>query len=93
MEQIQATSTAFAAILADGQVVTWGNPTSGGDNSGVQDQLKSVQELHATDTAFAAILADGTVVAWGNPEQGGSKTSAIRSDEKGLRRMWQKELI
>jgi alpha-tubulin suppressor-like RCC1 family protein len=71
VEQIQATSDAFAAILADGSVVTWGNPDNGGDCSAVQDQLRNVQQIQATDFAFVAILADGSVVAWGKPESGG----------------------
>jgi hypothetical protein len=40
VQQIQATSEAFAAILLDGSVVAWGNPEFGGDGSAVQDQLK-----------------------------------------------------
>ena len=64
-------SRAFAAILADGSVVTWGEPESGGDSSEVQDQLKGVQQVQATKRAFAAILADGSVVTWGHPEYGG----------------------
>ena len=39
---------AFAAILADGLVVTWGDPGYGGDSSEVQDQLKGVQQIQAT---------------------------------------------
>ena len=31
--------SAFATILGDGSVVTWGNADSGGDSSAVQDQL------------------------------------------------------
>ena len=42
VRQIQATTSAFAAILEDGSVVTWGYPGEGGDSSAVQDQLKSV---------------------------------------------------
>ena len=42
VQQIQATSQAFAAILGDGSLVTWGNAGTGGDSSAVQDQLKSV---------------------------------------------------
>ena len=42
VRQVQATRAAFAAILEDGSVVTWGNPRWGGDSSAVQDQLKSV---------------------------------------------------
>ena len=65
MQQIQATNMAFAAILADGSVIAWGNIDHGGDCSAVQDQLRNVQQIQATNTAFAAILADGSVIAWG----------------------------
>ena len=43
MQQIQATFTAFAAILGDGSVVTWGAAGGGGDSSSVQHQLNYVQ--------------------------------------------------
>ena len=56
--QIQAADRAFAAILEDGCVVTWGDGRFGGDSSAVQDQLKGVQKVQATGTAFAAILED-----------------------------------
>ena len=66
VEQIQAAmDSAFAAILADGSVVAWGDAYHGGDSSAVRDQLKDVQQIHATGRAFAAILADGSVVTWG----------------------------
>ena len=46
VQQIQATKAflggAFAAILDDGSVVTWGDARHGGDSSAVQDQLKNV---------------------------------------------------
>ena len=59
---------AFAAILGDGSVVTWGDADSGGDSSAVQDQLRDVQQIQASHTAFAAILGDGSVVTWGNAD-------------------------
>ena len=37
VEQIQATASAFAAILADRSVVTWGAADGGGDSSAVRD--------------------------------------------------------
>jgi len=65
----------FAALLADGSVITWGKPELGGDSSAVQDQLRNVQQLHATDCgAFAALLADGSVVTWGHPDWGGDSS-------------------
>ena len=45
VKQIQATSAAFAAILADGSVVTWGAAGFGGDCSAVHDQLRGVQQI------------------------------------------------
>ena len=60
VQQIQATSRAFAAILENGSVVTWGHADFGGDSSGVRDELRGVQQIQATDGAFAAILEDGS---------------------------------
>ena len=79
MQQIQATHHAFAAILADGSVVTWGNPDRGGDSSAVRDKLKGVQQIQRTSQAFAAILADGSVVTWGHAEDGGD-SSAVQHE-------------
>jgi hypothetical protein len=62
---------AFAAILEDGSVVTWGDLGCGGDSSEVQDPLVNVKQLQATGYAFAAILADGSVVTWGDRAWGG----------------------
>ena len=40
VQQVQATASAFAAVLVDGSVVTWGNAEVGADSSAVQTQLK-----------------------------------------------------
>ena len=42
VQQVQATSYAFAAILAGGSVVTWGSPCKGGDSSAVAAQFAYV---------------------------------------------------
>eukprot|EP00434_Breviolum_minutum_P033555 symbB.v1.2.029692.t1/scaffold3283.1/size59811/3 len=83
VQQIQATHYAFAAILEDGSVVTWGVPHSGSCSSAVQDQLKGVQKIQAANYAFAAILGDGSVVTWGNPDYGGD-SSAVGDQLKGV---------
>ena len=67
-------NSAFAAILADGSVVTWGKPNYGGDSSRVQNQLRNVQQISATDSAFAAILAGGSVVTRGDRAYGGDSS-------------------
>ena len=72
VQQICSTGRAFAAILADGKVVTWGRPDRGGDSSGVQDQLRHVQQI--CGSTGAAILADGSMMAWGNPDHGGDSS-------------------
>lgn len=44
---IQPSSFAFAAILENGSVVTWGEPMSGGDCSRVRQHLQDVQQAGA----------------------------------------------
>lgn len=77
---------AFAAILANGSVVTWGNPKHGGDCSSVRNQLRYVQQLQAADVAFAAILTDGSVVTWGNPKRGGD-SSAVQGQLRNVQQI------
>ena len=36
VRQVSASSYAYAAVRGDGTVVTWGDPTSGGDSSSVE---------------------------------------------------------
>eukprot|EP00435_Cladocopium_sp_Y103_P036301 s1310_g9.t1 len=83
VQQINASSRAFAAILADGSVVTWGHPDHGGDSSEVQDQLKGVHQVQASACAFAGILADGSVVTWGHPDYG-ADSSEVQDQLKGV---------
>ena len=64
--QASGNVAAFAAILGDGSVLTWGSAGHGGDSSAVQDQLKNVSQIQASDCAFAALLGNGRVVTWGN---------------------------
>ena len=54
VQQIQASDYAFAAILGDGSVVSWGDAAKGGDSSAVQAKLKNVQQIQACSSAFAA---------------------------------------
>ena len=72
VQQIQAAQAAFAAILGDGSVVTWGHDDFGGNSHAVQGQLKDVQQIQASLHAFAAILGDGSVVTWGDARMGGN---------------------
>merc|ERR1712134_226479 len=69
VQSIYSTTSAFAALKADGSVVTWGE---------AKDQAKAVSEpltklresgavtsITRNDNAIAALKADGSVVAWG----------------------------
>ena len=55
-QQIQATLSVFAAILAEGSVMT---------GAMVTGQLVCVGQIQATQGAVAAVLEDGSVVTWG----------------------------
>ena len=77
VQQIQATSHAFAAVLCDKSVVTWGYESSGGDSSGVQSELKNVHQIQSNKRAFAAVLDDGSVVAWGDAACGGDTSTFV----------------
>ena len=65
VQQIHASSSAFAAMLGDGSVVTRGIARFGGDSSSVRGQLKDVQLIKACGGTFAAILMDVSIVTWG----------------------------
>ena len=75
MQQIQASGQAFAAILGDGSVVTWGGAIEGGASSAVQDQLREVQHIQASGQAFAAVLGHRSEVSWGNAIEGGDSSA------------------
>ncbi len=60
---------AFAAIKADGSVITWGSNKYGGDSSTVAKDLDGsidVVQIYSNKYAFAALRADGSVVTWGD---------------------------
>eukprot|EP00439_Symbiodinium_sp_Y106_P000197 s1804_g1.t1 len=73
--QVQTTEAAFAAILDDGSVVTWGAAHDGGASRAVQHQMNGVQQVQATDHAFAAIRGDGSIVTWGGAGAGGDSSA------------------
>jgi len=75
VQHIYSTSRAFAAVKADGSVVTWGSTAHGGDSRAVQGQLADVQHIYSTDFAFAAVKVDGSVVTWGSATYGGDSTA------------------
>jgi Ca2+-binding RTX toxin-like protein len=74
--QIFSNGNAFAALKADGSVVTWGGFDGGGNSRAVAGQLRSgVTQIFSTGGAFAALKADGSVVTWGAPSSGGDSSA------------------
>ena len=65
--------SAFAAILGDGSVVTWGDYRTGGNTTPIVDQLTHVQHIQASTFAFAAVRKDGSVVSWGSASGRGDR--------------------
>ena len=65
---------AFAALKADGSVVTWGHADFGGStttHTPLDATLSSgVTQIFSTGEAFAALKADGSVVTWGDAGSG-----------------------
>ncbi|MEI7796958.1 MAG: hypothetical protein WCI06_10035, partial [Methylococcaceae bacterium] len=84
--QIFSTNTAFAALRADGSVVTWGNVNYGGNSTtnttlatalnGVAD-TQDVTHIYSNAQAFAALRKDGSVVTWGDITAGGSTSIVV----------------
>ncbi|CAE8712983.1 unnamed protein product [Polarella glacialis] len=72
----RSTHQAFAAIKANGSVVTCGDAVSGGDSSAVAPLLaEGVVQVCGNTFAFAAIKANGSVVTWGNAVYGGNSSA------------------
>ena len=74
MVQLEASGYAFAALLPDASVVTWGNRYYGGSRKEVQDHLKDVIRLKASARAFAALVDGCRLVTWGDPRAGGDSS-------------------
>ena len=63
--------SAFAALLSDGSVISWGGAGTesrgAGDIGPVADQLKSdVVKIIGHGGGFAALKKDGSLVVWGD---------------------------
>ena len=83
--EIVRTSDAYAALLLDGSVRTWGNPIGGGDSSSVAAELKkNVISVTSNDSAFVALKADGSIVCWGKRDEGGSTSGTGNTLTSGV---------
>ena len=72
-------SAAFAAVKADGSVVTWGYVDGGGDSRAVREGLSCcVTAIYSTQGAFAALRTDGRLITWGSQTFGGDSRNVAR---------------
>lgn len=62
-----ASGRSFAALLATGTVLSWGEVS---DTRGVEEELQDVRTVAASYGAFAALRGDGHVVSWGDRNYG-----------------------
>eukprot|EP00434_Breviolum_minutum_P019353 symbB.v1.2.017059.t2/scaffold1320.1/size125405/2 len=70
---------AFAALLEDGHVTTWGLAVCGGElPAEVQSELYDIRFLCANHAAFAALRQDGQVLVWGSAEYGGNVPDVVK---------------
>jgi murein DD-endopeptidase MepM/ murein hydrolase activator NlpD len=71
---------AFAALRADGSVITWGDPAFGGDSSAAANELRSgVVQIFSSGQGFAALKSDGSVVDWVGYEPDKTAAGQLRS--------------
>jgi alpha-tubulin suppressor-like RCC1 family protein len=63
-----STSSAFAALKADGSITAWGDSDWGGTGAPSDN---GYTKIYSNQHAFAALKADGSIVAWGG-DYGGS---------------------
>ncbi len=59
------------ALLSDGEIKTWGQPSYGGITAPAGNDFASIS---SNGYAFVAIKNDGTLAAWGNPLYGGASS-------------------
>lgn len=76
IEQICATSAAFAALWNDASVTAWGDPYDGGDCFLVRHLLQGVLMIGANDAAFVAITPH-RIITWGDGNYGGLHAAAV----------------
>ncbi|MDD5227242.1 MAG: hypothetical protein PHN45_00360 [Methylococcales bacterium] len=85
---IYTNGQSFAALRADGSVVTWGSTWGGGDDSAVASQLDGTVKVVSIQTnsggSYAALRADGSVVTWGQTWSGGDSSSVASQLTSGV---------
>eukprot|EP01059_Diplonema_ambulator_P014936 TRINITY_DN25972_c0_g1_i1.p1 TRINITY_DN25972_c0_g1~~TRINITY_DN25972_c0_g1_i1.p1 ORF type:complete len:501 (+),score=9.37 TRINITY_DN25972_c0_g1_i1:57-1505(+) len=63
---ITTQKSAFAALLTNHSVVSWGHGSDGGDSSTVSSDLHDVVKVFTIPRAFAVLRKDRSVFSWGD---------------------------
>ena len=97
VSSVHFTTNACAALKTNGEVITWGTNSAGGDKAdgtyGVRNTSGNVDgsllnsgsgviSISSNLNAFCALKSDGTVLCWGNQSKGGNQYNT--TDGHGL---------
>jgi len=89
IKMMVSSGTAFAALLDNGNVVTWGHANDGGTiPEEIQCKLKNIKTIFSTVGAFAALSNDGNVFAWGKESVGGKIPDDIQFELKKVKMIY-----
>lgn len=88
VDQVFSNRYAYAALLDDKRVVTWGDTIYGGDSSVIESQLTNVVSIQATEKAFAALKSNGSVVTWGWSGYGGHSGNVSSELSSGVEKLF-----
>ena len=65
VQSFASTQAAWAALMTDGTVVTWGSSNNGGDSSAVASQLTDIVQISGARCKFTARKSTGKAIMWG----------------------------
>jgi alpha-tubulin suppressor-like RCC1 family protein len=85
-------ANAFAALKADGSVITWGFFSSTATTIAPAAQLRfGVIQIFSNSVAFAALKADGSVITWGESFSGGDSSTVANRLRSGVIQIFSSE--
>lgn len=73
---------AFAALTKEGEVVTWGFPTTDLSYTiPTDEELSNITKVYTNTSSFAALQEGGSVITWGKRSLGGDSSSVDLSSD------------
>ncbi|MDD1422795.1 hypothetical protein MEO40_27590, partial [Dolichospermum sp. ST_sed1] len=83
-KKIESTTSSYAILNMNNEVITFGNATTGGDSSSVSSELKNIQSITAGPSEFFALSNSDKLIYWGNLKQSEQIKRKISSDVKNV---------